>query len=227
MRTAPRRNPDEISIIGSENIEPENVTSTDPRGRVLVLTPLRDAASHLQQHIKLLSELTYPHQSIDLAFLISDSKDDTFSILVEELESLQKQSNPQRFRSAMVIERNFGDTTGQSVDERHSFQAQATRRITIAQSRNYLLYNAIRPVHDWVYWRDVDIVENPSTILEDFMKHDKDILVPSKFESIKCEGIILKLNVIQMSGFIDMIKMAKTLRADVSLRGSLSPSLRN
>ncbi len=181
MKSNFRRNSDEISIIGPEVNESENVTASDARGRVLILTPLRDAASHLHQHFKLLSELTYPHQSIDLAFLVSDSKDDTFSVLLEELESLQHRSNSHRFRSAIIIQRDFGDTIGQSVEERHSFRAQATRRINIGRARNYLLYNAIRPVHDWVYWRDVDIVENPSSILEDFMKHDKDILVPSKF----------------------------------------------
>ena len=160
---------------------------------MLILTPLRDAASHLHQHFKLLSELTYPHQSIDLAFLVSDCKDDTFSVLREQLESLQDQSNPDRFRSAIIIQRDFGDAMDQSVEERHSFRAQAPRRMAIGRARNYLLYNAIRPVHDWVYWRDVDIVENPSSILEDFMKHDKDILVPSSsalvaFELIFTDG---------------------------------------
>ncbi|KAL9619282.1 MAG: hypothetical protein Q9204_008313, partial [Flavoplaca sp. TL-2023a] len=35
------------------------------------------------------------------------------------------------------------------------------------------------PEHRWVYWRDVDIVENPTTVIEDLMKHDKDIIVPN------------------------------------------------
>lgn len=177
-------------IIGSESLEPANATSTEERDRVLILTPLRDAASHLDQHFKLLSELTYPHQSIDLAFLVSDCKDDTISVLREQLESLQDQSNPDRFRSAIIMQRDFGDTMGQSVEERHGFRAQAPRRMAIGRARNYLLYNAIRPVHDWVYWRDVDIVENPSTILEDFMKHDKDILVPSSSAPVALELII-------------------------------------
>jgi len=33
--------------------------------------------------------------------------------------------------------------------------------------------------HSWVYWRDVDIVESPAKILEDFVAHDRDILVPN------------------------------------------------
>lgn len=175
-----QQNSHEPLIIGSDSFEPINSTSVTTRDRVLILTPLRDAASHLKQHIKLLSELTYPHQSIDLAFLVSDCKDDTFSVLKDELESLQRQSNPHHFQSAMIIQRDFGDTIGQGIQERHSFRAQAVRRMAIARARNYLLYSAIRPVHNWVYWRDVDVVENPSSILEEFMEHDKDILVPSK-----------------------------------------------
>ena len=80
----------------------------------------------------------------------------------------------------MVIQKDFGDSTGQTVEERHSFQAQGKRRSAIGRARNYLLYTALRPVHRWVYWRDVDIVENPESILEDFMDHDKDVLVPSR-----------------------------------------------
>ena len=177
-------------MIGSESVESINSTSAEDRDRVLILTPLRDAASHLHQHLKLLSELSYPHQSIDLAFLVSDCKDDTFSVLKEQLESLQDELNPHRFRSAMVIQRNFGDKTDQSVEERHSFRAQAARRKAIGRARNYLLYSAIRPGHDWVYWRDVDIVENPSSIIEDFMKHDKDILVPSRSKPVAL-GLII------------------------------------
>lgn len=146
---------------------------------MLILTPLRDAAVHLEKHFKLLSELTYPHQSIDLAFLVGDCTDRTLLILREELNKLQDDSNKSRFRSSMIIEKDFGDTLGQSVEERHSFKAQGTRRKAIGRSRNYLLYAALEAEHDWVFWRDVDVVENPPSILEDFMKHDKDVLVPS------------------------------------------------
>ena len=178
------------------------------------MTPLRDAASHLRQHFLLLSELTYPHQAIDLAFLVGDCKDDTLSTLNSELARMQLESNPQRFRSAMVIQKDFGDSTGQSVEERHSFRAQGTRRKAIGRARNYLLYTALRPVHDWVYWRDVDIVENPSSILEDFMGHDKDVLVPSTLRPAY-QGQVVTYIFAQIYGFTVTIKMARTSRADV------------
>lgn len=49
----------------------------------------------------------------------------------------------------------------------------------MGRARNYLLYTALKPDHSWVYWRDVDIKESPKKIIEDFIAHDKDILVPS------------------------------------------------
>jgi hypothetical protein len=49
----------------------------------------------------------------------------------------------------------------------------------MARARNYLLSSALKPDHSWVYWRDADIVDSPKKILEDFMAHDKDVLVPS------------------------------------------------
>ena len=70
------------------------VAEANNRPRVLILTPLRDAAPHLEKYFKLLSQLTYPHHSIDLAFLVGDSTDDTLEVLHAEIDRLQKDSNP-------------------------------------------------------------------------------------------------------------------------------------
>lgn len=204
----------------------DNMTRAMTHDRVLILTPLRDAASHLRQYFLLLSELTYPHQAIDLAFLVGDCKDDTLSTLNSELARMQLESNSQRFRSAMVIRKDFGDSTGQSVEERHSFRAQGTRRKAIGRARNYLLYTALRPVHDWVYWRDVDIVENPSSILEDFMEHDKDVLVPSRLRTAH-KGQVVTSMFAQIYGFTVTIRMARILRADVRISGFPAQPLTN
>lgn len=151
---------------------------------MLILTPLRDAASYLPKYFDLLCELTYPHDLIDLAFLVGDSTDDTLAALSSELDRVQKRKDKIPFRSALIVQKNFGAVIGQSVEERHGFEAQGPRRKAIAKARNYLLYTALKAEHSWVYWRDVDIVDSPDKILEDFMEHDKDILVPSKFTVI-------------------------------------------
>ncbi|MCJ1232233.1 hypothetical protein MMC14_000182 [Varicellaria rhodocarpa] len=148
--------------------------------RVLILTPLRDASPWINKYFDLLSELTYPHHLIDLAFLVGDSTDDTLAVLASELDRVQKRTDRIPFRSAMIVEKNFGNIEyGQDVEDRHSFAAQGPRRKAIGRARNYLLYSALKPEHSWVYWRDVDIWDSPKPILEDFMAHDRDVLVPN------------------------------------------------
>lgn len=148
--------------------------------KVLILTPLKDAAPYLSKYFDLLSELTYPHELIDLAFLVSDSTDDTLAVLSAELDRVQKRPDKIPFRSALVAQKDFGIVVGPDVQEKHGFAAQGPRRKAIGRARNYLLYTALKPDHSWVYWRDVDIQDSPNKILEDFMDHNKDILVPSK-----------------------------------------------
>lgn len=161
-----------------------NVINSTPKAlineeRVLILTPLRNAAPYLEQHFDLLSSLTYPHNLIDLGFLVSDSTDDTLAVLSIELSRLQARPD-KAFRSAVIVEKDFGATLSQNVEDRHGFKAQGPRRKTMGKARNYLLSAAMKPEHSWVYWRDVDIKESPAEIIEDFVDHDRDILVPSK-----------------------------------------------
>lgn len=147
--------------------------------RVLILTPLRDAAQYLPKYFDLLVDLTYPHHLIDLGFLVGDSSDDTLAVLAAELDRIQRQTDSVPFNSVLIVEKDFGIITSQSVEDRHGFAAQAPRRKTMARARNYLLSATLKPQHSWVYWRDSDIVDSPHTILEDFIAHDRDILVPS------------------------------------------------
>ena len=147
--------------------------------RVLILTPLRNAAPYIEQHFDLLTQLTYPHHLIDLAFLVGDSDDDTLAVLAMELERIQSRTDKIPFRNALIIEKDFGVTLSQSVEDRHGFEAQGPRRKAMARARNYLLSAALKPQHSWVYWRDVDIKDSPPKIIEDFIAHDRDILVPS------------------------------------------------
>ena len=176
--------PLEINSSTIQHIDLNPIKSTKKavsnRERVLILTPLRDAAPHVNKYFDLLSELTYPHNLIDLAFLVGDSTDDTMAVLAAELDRVQKRTDSIPFRSAKIVEKSFGVHHSQDVADRHGFAAQAPRRKAIAKARNYLLYTALQPEHSWVYWRDVDIVDSPRAILEDFMAHNRDILVPSK-----------------------------------------------
>ncbi|KAL1972843.1 hypothetical protein VTN31DRAFT_6385 [Thermomyces dupontii] len=102
--------------------------------RVLLCTPLRDASPHLPMFFSHLRNFTYPHHLIDLAFLVSDSKDDTLPQLVRMLEELQADPDPKMpFGEVSVIEKDFGQTVEQDFESRHGFAAQAGRRKLMAQ----------------------------------------------------------------------------------------------
>ncbi|PHH69698.1 hypothetical protein CDD83_5646 [Cordyceps sp. RAO-2017] len=125
--------------------------------RILLCVPLRDAEPHLSMFFSHLRNLTYPHHIIDLAFLVSDSKDRTLEVLAENLELIQADQDPkQPYGEVSIIEKDFGQ-----------------------KARNWLLSAALRPYHSWVYWRDVDVETAPFTILEDLMRHNKDVIVPN------------------------------------------------
>ncbi|KAK4088270.1 CAZyme family GT62 [Purpureocillium lilacinum] len=148
--------------------------------RILLCVPLRDAEPHLPMFFAHLRNFTYPHHLIDLAFLVSDSKDRTLEVLTENLERIQADQDPkQPYGEVSIIEKDFGQKVNQDVESRHGFAAQASRRKLMAQARNWLLSAALRPYHSWVYWRDVDVETAPFTILEDLMRHNKDVIVPN------------------------------------------------
>ncbi|VUG17382.1 ANP1 [Brettanomyces bruxellensis] len=148
--------------------------------RILFCVPLRDAAEHMPMFFSHMRNMTYPHHLIDLAFLVSDSKDDTMGLLVTMLRELQNDEDPSiHFGNIEIFEKDFGQAIGQSFSDRHGFAAQGPRRKLMAKARNWLTSVALKPYHSWVYWRDVDVETCPPTILEDLMHHDKDVIVPN------------------------------------------------
>lgn len=178
--------PIEINSSTIQHVNLNKVTSTTQavlnEERVLILTPLRNAGNYLDKYFELVSQLTYPHHLIDLAFLVGDSDDDTLGILSMELERVQSRNDKVPFHSVMIVEKDFPDKelVSMNVEDRHGFKAQAPRRKTMGKARNFLLSAALKPEHSWVYWRDVDIQDSPNKILEDLIAHDRDVIVPSK-----------------------------------------------
>jgi mannan polymerase II complex ANP1 subunit len=174
---------DDIETLRYYDLEDVQGTSVgwEREERVLLCTPLRDAAPHLPMFFAHLRNFTYPHHLIDLAFLVSDSKDDTKELLTKMLDAQQSDPDPlQPYGEISVIHKDFGQAVGQDVESRHGFAAQAGRRKLMARARNWLLSAALRPYHSWVYWRDADVETCPFTVIEDLMRHDKDVIVPSK-----------------------------------------------
>ncbi|ODQ59554.1 glycosyltransferase family 62 protein [Wickerhamomyces anomalus NRRL Y-366-8] len=148
--------------------------------RVLFCVPLRDAAAHLPMFFGHMKNLTYPHNLIDLSFLVSDSSDDTMEVLKQNLKDIQTDSNKaMRFGEIEIFEKDFGQVIGQGFSDRHGFEAQGPRRKLMARARNWLWTVSVKPYHSWVYWRDADVETVPPTILEDLMHHGKDVIVPN------------------------------------------------
>ena len=148
--------------------------------RVLFTVPLRDAAEHLPMFFDHMDKISYPHNLIDLSFLVSDSSDDTMGVLLDHLKKAQsKTDRKKRFGNIEIFEKDFGQAIGQSFSDRHGFAAQGPRRKLMGRARNWLGSVALKPYHSWVYWRDVDVETIPRTILEDLMHHDRDVIVPN------------------------------------------------
>ncbi|EEY22121.1 mannan polymerase II complex ANP1 subunit [Verticillium alfalfae VaMs.102] len=134
----PREKTFEISPHRSGDVQLETVRYydlTDVQGtargwereeRILLCVPLRDAEPHLPMFFSHLRNFTYPHHLIDLAFLVSDSKDRTLEVLSNSLEEIQADQDPQQpYGEISIIEKDFGQKVNQDVESRHGFAAQA------------------------------------------------------------------------------------------------------
>src|SRR5437762_12675788 len=66
--------------------------------------------------------------------------------------------------------------------ERHRLEHQKARRSTLSVARNSLLLTTLAPHISWVLWLDSDIVETPSTIIQDLTLHNKDIIVANAYQ---------------------------------------------
>uniref|UniRef100_A0A060TA18 ARAD1D15928p n=1 Tax=Blastobotrys adeninivorans TaxID=409370 RepID=A0A060TA18_BLAAD len=148
--------------------------------RLLICVPLRNAEPVLPMLFEHLHNMTYPHHLTDLAFLVSDTDDNTMTVLKRLLdESLKKNAPGGPFNQGTILEKDFGQVIGQGFDDRHGVKVQGARRKLMGKARNWLLSASLQPYHTWVYWRDADIETAPTTIIEDLMKHNQDVIVPN------------------------------------------------
>lgn len=149
--------------------------------KILVLTPLKNAGPYLDHYFELLDQTTYPNHLISLAFLVSDSLDNTLETLDRHIRKIQSrkrwQWQGQRFESIRVFKKDFDFDL--PIEARHAYEMQPLRRSIMARSRNWLLSAALKSDISWVAWIDVDVVEYPTTIFEDLMHADADVVVPN------------------------------------------------
>lgn len=139
---------------------------------ILILTPVKDAAPHLPSYFSALERLSYPPALVSIAFLESDSRDDSFDALQARLPELR-----QRYRSANLWKKDFGFHIPPGTP-RYAPHIQVQRRSTLARSRNHLLSHALDD-QDWVLWLDVDVIEYPADIIETLLQTGKSIIQPN------------------------------------------------
>lgn len=140
--------------------------------KILILTPMKNAARFLDRYFSNLASLEQDPADISLGFLISDSTDNTAEAIENRLPALRE-----RYRSVTVIERDFGFTIPEGLD-RWSAAVQAPRRAVLAKSRNHLLFAALGN-EDWVLWIDVDVASYPTYVLTEMIATGKTILHPN------------------------------------------------
>ena len=146
--------------------------ATIPDGpRVLVLTPVKDAADCLSRYRHSLSRLTYPGSLMSVGLLESDSVDGTFERLTQQLSSLRA-----TFRRVGLWKQDFGYRLPPGTP-RWEPAIQIERRAVLAKSRNHLLFHALDD-EDWVLWLDVDVIDYPSDIIEHLLASGRDIVHP-------------------------------------------------
>lgn len=168
--------PVSISLAPSSQPNLIDFNSQSSPEKILVLTPLKDAAVYLDRYFELLDRTTYPNKLISIAFLVSDSSDGTLEVLQSRARRLQSRWT-HRFESIRIFQKDFDFDLPS--DKRHRYEMQPLRRSIMARSRNWLLSASLRADVNWVAWVDVDVVEYPATIFEDLMRADVDVIVPN------------------------------------------------
>jgi hypothetical protein len=138
---------------------------------VLVLTPVKDAAAHLDQWVALLEALDHPREALSVGALESDSADGTWERLTGLLPRLDA-----RAARVTLMRHDFGFRVPHGMD-RWAAPVQLPRRVALAKSRNRLLQTALRD-ETWVLWVDVDLEDYPPDVLARLLATGRDIVQP-------------------------------------------------
>ena len=176
-RTASRRIVEPVRPLSPEEL----------RQTILVAVPVKEAMRFLPQFLWILADIDYPKENISLAFLASDSSDDTWEWLQGEHASLAR-----KYRSMRLFKEDFHYRTHRA---RSDMREQLRRRAVLARSRNLLLQRSLRD-EDWVLWIDVDVEWWPPTILQCLLAENRDIIVP---HCVRPDGETFDLNTFRIA----------------------------
>jgi glycosyltransferase involved in cell wall biosynthesis len=139
--------------------------------KVLILTPVKNAAKYIDSYFQRLVKLTFDHSHLSVALLESDSTDGTYERLLEKVDIFRPQ-----FRSLSLFKYDYKVVQPPAM-ERWDSAWQLARRGILARSRNQLLMRALDD-EDWVLWLDVDVIEYPDDLLQRLLEPGLDVVHP-------------------------------------------------
>lgn len=151
--------------------QPSRQTPTD--GHLLVLIPLRDAASFLTRSFELLLDLEHPRDKLHLWFGHGDSSDNTGDMLAAFVTR-----HKDDFASIGIVN-TLRNSPRLPRRKRWRPKVQRNRRAGIAAARNDLLDQTLTAQHDWVLWIDADVIEYPKDIVARLAASGGRIVVPN------------------------------------------------
>ena len=162
----------QLPVFYEPKIKSDEENSMENNPKILILTPVKDAAEVLDSYFANLLRLQFPPQHLSLGFLESDSRDETYSLLQQKLPELRR-----TYRNVGLWKKDFGFQIPQDTP-RWSGNLQYQRRAILARSRNHLLFRALDD-EDWVLWLDADVCEYPADIIQRLLATGKEIVHPN------------------------------------------------
>ncbi|KAI8339900.1 Anp1-domain-containing protein [Chlamydoabsidia padenii] len=178
---------DHVSQPYHRDLNTLNATSSaiQNQERILVLTPLlkKNAVDHLERYFDLLDKSTYPNHLISIGLLIPSSSEEqeklktTLTRLVNRIQRRWFHA----FHEITIYQRdfNFDFDPSQQQQQLDHYKLAPYRRSMMARARNYLLSAALQDDHSWVTWMNVDVYYYPTTIFEDLIRYNVDVIVPN------------------------------------------------
>lgn len=172
-----------IKVYNMNTLRPDDPGHVASEEKVLILTPM---STFYPEYWQNLVNLDYPHELIDVGFIVPNNGhgDKALESLVPKIKQNQADAK-KAFRTVNVLRQDTPSPEGFTEQERHEMAAQKDRRSKQSLARNSLLFTTMGPDHSWVLWIDADIVETPKTLIQDMVKHDKDVLVANCYQRFK------------------------------------------
>lgn len=148
--------------------------------KVLILTPL---ARFYDEYWENLVALSYPHELIELGFIVPRSKEGQQALEKLDRAVAKTQKGKDKFSKVTILRQEAEDAlASHSEKDRHALSVQKARRSAMSLARNSLFLSTIGPDTAWILWLDSDVVETPHTLIQDMTKHDKDVLVANCYQ---------------------------------------------